>query len=1081
VPTAYDGPRYDLTPPTPSTFTVSPNSAIVIRNVTDDGWFFATAPSTPGTTMFRVSADGKVIDQWGSANFQVDFTGSGRNRIARGESVRITTGNVPLGTIINVDYFVGQNMQRTLPIHVATGLAQLLSITRLDATPTSSRTVHWEVTFDRPVAGVVDWNFGFNNYAAAAPKIIAVDPDAASTFRKWTVTVEITDGLGNGPLALRSQNTWMVTPESPTIANRVTGEAYEINPLVFSVPPNGTIDIENFYADRLYFRAGPAPASAQMFRLSENTIAIDPWGSANFNHTDGSNSNNYVARRQYLRIAAGGTPVNTPIVVRAYRSVLAADTGFEITVHVQVPDAQVMAIDIIDPSPTVANSVRWEATFNKSMTNVTAANFSFINTAQIQPPPTVTSVVPVANSGSTKWRITADTTGTGTGLLGLRYIGHRTETPTAPNTFTGQFYDFSAYPLITQHPTPSSAIMITGSQAPTLTVAATIRTGETLYYQWKKGTPQFASQGQDVAGATSTSFTPPTNVAGHHSYYCHVFTISPNTGRPTGYYAHSMPSVMHVYDPPEIVTQPADIGVAPGASGMVSVGAIGTDLEYQWYVGNTGDRSQPIAASNAANYANPPLTANTRYWVLVWNALGAQYEVASNTVTVRVVKSVTPATVKFTPVIEATLADMKVRALDFTGAPAPGATITFETRSLGHIGGASAGGNFAGAVASGGESRASAVTNADGWATAPAMWTNTKIGDYTVTATLPSPNGSSVSASIAIQNQAGAPAAFTWVRQPSANAVAGVAFASQPSLLLHDAWSNPVSDAVVVARADQALGILQGAKKVQSLKTGAVGFKGLSHHTAEQLRLHISCGDVTTVSDPITVVAGPVALITAAAGTPQGARPGETFAQKLVAKLSDAYGNPVAGQSVRFVSPATGANASFPDGDAAMTDAHGQAKVLAQAGTSSGTYSVLASPVDHTLTEGAVFQLYNFSHLQTWRAENFAGTWENTGDAANGAMPFNDGVPNLLKYAFNLNAKAAEYALMTSDGVKGLPLVALDEYGRLTVTFVRRRSDTYPAISYTAEFTNDLSIGTLRRMPTPLRRSRRSTAPGNVS
>ena len=927
-------------------------------------------------------------------------------------------------------------------------------MTRLDPNPTTSKTLRWLVTFDRPVAGIRSGNFRFNDYAGVGATITSLMPDAVSGFRKWTVTAQL-NGDGHGPFSpIWNTGAFGFHAEAPYVGTAVAAEFYELNPLTFNVPPNGSIDIDQFYADRMRFKAGPSPASAQMFRLMPDTISALLWGTAGFNFINNSNSSNYVSRNEYLRVTAGTTPTGSVITMHAYRTVSPDDPGFPIRVKVEVPDAQVLSADIIDPSPTVANSVRWDVTFNKSMSNVTAANFRFINTAQIHPTPTITSIVALPNTASTKWRITVDTTGTGTGLLGLRYIGHAVESPNCPNTFTGQFYDFSSYPLITQDPTPLSAIIVTGGQAPTLTVAATIRTGETLIYNWRKRlgtTPHF----EDPVVGTTPSFTPPTDVPGHHTYYCRVFTMGTN-GNPSGYYAHSLPSTMHVYDPPEIVTQPVDIGLPPGGSGTIPVDAIGTELEFQWYKGETGDRSQPIANTNAASYTTPALTENALYWVRVFNALGAAYEVESRTVTARVVAQVLLAQEKFTPVVDSTVEAMKARAIDSEGHPVPNATLAFTGGISGVIGGLVPAGNFDGRLAIGGSASATTVTDAEGWATAPPMWTNTRAGSYEVVAKSQGPS-TAITAPITIENQPGAPVAFAWVTQPPANATAGVPFTAQPRLTLHDIWENPITRLTTfVAQAHNALGVLQGTTTIES-STGEATFTDLAHHTAEKLQLRISCGEIAALSNEITVVPGPVAVVTAVAGTPQGTRPGQAFALPLTAKVADAYGNGIAGAALKFNSPLQKASATFPQGSTRTTDAYGQASVNAEASGFAGSYNVVAIATQHTAVPVATFQLSNFNNLETWRADNFSGEWLSNGNAANGAMPFNDGVPNLLKYAFNLNAQAADSALMTSDGLKGLPLVGLNPQGRLTVTFVRRKASTFPGVAYAVQFTNDLA------------------------
>ncbi len=58
------------------------------------------------------------------------------------------------------------------------------------------------------------------------------------------------------------------------------------------------------------------------------------------------------------------------------------------------------------------------------------------------------------------------------------------------------------------------------------------------------------------------------------------------------------------------------------------------------------------------------------------------------------------------------------------------------------------------------------------------------------------------------------------------------------------------------------------------------------------------------------------------------------------------------------------------------------------------------------------------------------------------ATPFNDGVENLLKYAFNMNAAGPDVSVLTTGGTAGLPQVALDTSGAqpvLKVAFLRRK------------------------------------------
>lgn len=64
-------------------------------------------------------------------------------------------------------------------------------------------------------------------------------------------------------------------------------------------------------------------------------------------------------------------------------------------------------------------------------------------------------------------------------------------------------------------------------------------------------------------------------------------------------------------------------------------------------------------------------------------------------------------------------------------------------------------------------------------------------------------------------------------------------------------------------------------------------------------------------------------------------------------------------------------------------------------------------------------------------------------DAEFDATPFDDGVSNLLKYAFNMNLQAADVHTMAADGESGLPHISIlpnGADGTLRYTFVRRKN-----------------------------------------
>jgi hypothetical protein len=74
---------------------------------------------------------------------------------------------------------------------------------------------------------------------------------------------------------------------------------------------------------------------------------------------------------------------------------------------------------------------------------------------------------------------------------------------------------------------------------------------------------------------------------------------------------------------PAITAQPSNQTVAFGQTATLSVTVSGTGpFTYQWYVGTSGDTSNPIAGATSSSYTTPPLTSPTRYWVRVTGPTG---------------------------------------------------------------------------------------------------------------------------------------------------------------------------------------------------------------------------------------------------------------------------------------------------------------------------------------------------------------------------------------------------------------------------------------------------------------------------
>lgn len=101
------------------------------------------------------------------------------------------------------------------------------------------------------------------------------------------------------------------------------------------------------------------------------------------------------------------------------------------------------------------------------------------------------------------------------------------------------------------------------------------------------------------------------------------------------------------------------------------------------------------------------------------------------------------------------------------------------------------------------------------------------------------------------------------------------------------------------------------------------------------------------------------------------------------------------------------------------------------------------------------------SAIQHWSA--FAGLAG--ADASPAATPFGDGIPNLLKFAFNMNGGGPDVSrLQPGTGFSGLPFVGLAGEGAalmLRVEFVRRKNS---GLIYTPKRSNTLAIGSFLPM-----------------
>jgi uncharacterized protein YbbK (DUF523 family) len=230
----------------------------------------------------------------------------------------------------------------------------------------------------------------------------------------------------------------------------------------------------------------------------------------------------------------------------------------------------------------------------------------------------------------------------------------------------------------------------------------------------------------------------------------------------------------------------------------------------------------------------------------------------------------------------------------------------------------------------------------------------------------------------------------------------------------------------------------------------------------------------------LTNKAGPPASILATAGTPQTATVNTAFATSLAATVKDAFGNPVAGATVTFTAPASGASGTFAGGvNTATTNAQGVATApVFTANTAAGVYTVTAKV--GTLTTSPGFALTNLAGSAAAIAAT-GGTPQtakiNTAFATNLAATVLDTFGNAVAgvvVTFNAPASGASgtfaagvnTATTNSQGVAiAAVFTANSKAGAYTVTATAGALTTNPGFALTNDAAGPASIKTASGTP----------------
>lgn len=256
-------------------------------------------------------------------------------------------------------------------------------------------------------------------------------------------------------------------------------------------------------------------------------------------------------------------------------------------------------------------------------------------------------------------------------------------------------------------------------------------------------------------------------------------------------------------------------------------------------------------------------------------------------------------------------------------------------------------------------SAATSTTDATGKAEVTAT-AAAEVGGYSVIASVA---GVTDTAAFVLSNVSGEPAKVEVVSGTPQSATVASAFAQPLTVKVSDADGNPVPGATVSFTAYPAAGGATATLSAAAVSTSATGEAQVAATAGTVAGAHTvtaqTAGGAHSVAFTLTNVAGAAARIEAdARSTPQAAQVGAAYAQPLVATVTDAHGNAVAGVKVTFAPPASGATAalSAATGD---TNAAGQVSVNVTAGQTAGAFAVDAAAAG--VASPAAFMLRNLT------------------------------------------------------------------------------------------------------------------------
>ncbi len=313
---------------------------------------------------------------------------------------------------------------------------------------------------------------------------------------------------------------------------------------------------------------------------------------------------------------------------------------------------------------------------------------------------------------------------------------------------------------------------------------------------------------------------------------------------------------------------------------------------------------------------------------------------------------------------------LRVLVRDASNNPVPNVSVTFTAPATG------VSGTFAG-----GSATFTVATDSAGLATATTFTANTVSGTYTVSAAI---TGASVNFSLT--NTPGAAASIAVNAGNNQTTTITLSFATSLSVIVKDANNNPVSGQTVTFTAPGTgpSGTF-GAATTTTATTNASGIATATTFKANSIAgTYLVTVTLGALSTSFTLTNVNPASITVNAGSPQTAIITLSFTTALSVKVADAGGTGIAGLTVTFTAPTTGASGTF--GGLATTMATTNASGIATATTF--TANAITGP--YTVTATVAGLTANFS------LTNAAPTSINTQVGNNQTTTINTAFPTRL-------------------------------------------------------------------------------------